>query len=144
MNESIKALSCGAVKIEPAKIPWKLTGGKSCEAHLLSGTVQTLQYPIGLDTLINLAIALPFTQSHITFRLYHILVSSTSSWADITITEKRESSDFDFDYDIHRKNIEAILRVLKIPLEHACLDPEENHTNDDDFGFSWKLIPLEP
>lgn len=137
MNESIKALASGAVKIVPTKFSWELAGGGVCEARLLSGTAQQL---LGMDIRVQLAIALPAMQSLITLGLYHI-ISNEYSWASIEITEIRESSNLD--YDTHRKNIEAILCILKIPLKRVCLDLQENHMSDDNFGFAWSLTPIE-
>lgn len=139
INEYIKALVSGAVEITPATFSWELVGGEICEANLLGGTVREAQYPSGLDTHVDLVIALPTVQSRISFELCHTREDERCAGAAITTTEERVSHYFDC--DVHRKNIEAVLHLLKIPLGHINVYAEESHMNDDCFGFSWAVHP---
>lgn len=141
MNEFIRALACGAVKITPATFSWELAGGKSCEAHLLSGTVKELQYPVGIDTYVDLLIALPAMESNVLFKMCHTGEEDGSFSAFIDMNKVNGSCLTDL--DTHYKNIEAILRIIKIPLRQIRVWAEESHTSDDNFGFSWRLASEE-
>lgn len=141
MNEYIKALVSGAVEITPAVFSWEMVGGKSCEARLLSSTVRETQYPVGIDTYVDLLIALPAMESNILFKMCHARDEDGSF--SVFIDMNKVNGSCLTDHDTHYKNIEAILRIIKIPLRQISVWAEESHTSDDNFGFSWRLASEE-